>query len=38
MIIQTVYTREDGSRVLYDTESQCYLVRSDEPKDNQITK
>ena len=34
MIIQTVYTYEDGTRVLYDTEAQCYLVRSDKPTSN----
>ncbi len=30
MIIQSVFTYEDGSRVLYDTEAECYLVRSSE--------
>lgn len=32
MIIQTVFTYEDGERMLWDTENQCYLVRSKEPK------
>lgn len=27
MLIETVYTYEDGSRVMWDTEQQCYLVR-----------
>lgn len=31
MIIQTVYTYPDGNRVLWDTENECYLVRSKTP-------
>ena len=34
MIIETVYTYEDGTRVLYDTEAQCYLIRSKTPPNN----